>query len=72
MGMQELFPAAFARLNQGLRCGKGQDELPSEGIGPVVKGFQGRRVVFQQCLLELVDEICQEVVYEGMVSACVS
>ncbi len=56
MGVQELLPAPLAGLNQRLRRGKGQDELPSEGIGPVVKGFQRRRIVFQQGLLELVDQ----------------
>src|SRR5215469_14458382 len=55
VGVQELLPSPFASLNQCLRRWESQDELPGEGISPVVKGFQRRWIIFQQGLLELVD-----------------
>lgn len=56
MRVQELFPLALASFDQGLRRGEGKDELPGEGVGPILKGLQSRRVIFRQSLLELVNQ----------------
>src|SRR6266436_187121 len=56
VGVQELLPATFARFGQCLWSWKLQDKIPSGGTDPVLEGFQRRRVILDQRLLELVDQ----------------
>src|SRR5262245_33165118 len=57
VSMQELFPPAFACLNQDLRRGKLNNEVPRRGTGPIVKGLQGSWIIFHQSLLKLVNQL---------------
>jgi len=56
VGVKELFPATFACAHQGLGGRKLDDEVPGGRAGPILKGFQGRRIILDQGLLELVQE----------------
>ena len=47
VGVQELFPAAFAGFAQGLGSGKALDKVPGAFGRPIVKGFQSRWIVFR-------------------------
>jgi hypothetical protein len=56
VAVQELFPFAFACSAQDLRAGEGFQKGPSRRQRPVLKGFQGGRIVFLQSTLELIDQ----------------
>src|ERR1700747_2588597 len=56
VGMEELLPAAPAGFDQGLGGRKLNDKIPREGTGPIVKGLECRRIIFQQGLLKFVDQ----------------
>ena len=56
VGVQELLPAALAGTGQGLRRREGQDELPGGGVSPILEGLESRRIVFEQGLLQLIDQ----------------
>jgi hypothetical protein len=56
VGVKELFPATLAGLNQRLRGGKADDEVPGERTGPIVKGLEGCGKILHQGLLKLVDQ----------------
>ena len=54
--VEEFFPSAFAGLDQDGRGGEGLDEGPRAGYGPILEGFQGRRVILAQGGPELADQ----------------
>lgn len=56
MEVQEFFPPPLAGFDQQRRGGKLDHEFPGKWAGPVLKGLQSRRIVFQQGLLELIDQ----------------
>src|SRR6266700_3771427 len=56
MAMQKFFPLPFAGGLQGAGSGKLFDPGPGEGLGPVLKAFQGQRIIVGQGRLELVDQ----------------
>src|ERR1043166_2603863 len=56
VSVQEFLPTALARFDQDWGSGKLNDEVPSKGAGPIVKGFERSRIVFNQSLLKFVDQ----------------
>src|SRR5439155_10545526 len=44
MSMKEFFPFALARCHQRRRSGENQHKGPASRFGPVIKGFQSRRI----------------------------
>ena len=56
VSVQELLPAALAGFGQRLRGRKFQDKTPSGRTNPILEGLQGRRVILEERLLELVDQ----------------
>lgn len=56
VGVQKVFPLAFARFDQCLRCRKRDDKRPRGRDGPVVKRGERGGIVFIKRLLELVHQ----------------
>ena len=56
VAVKELFPFTFACRRQRLRAWKGFQEGPGCRQRPVLEGFEGRRIVFLERTLELVDQ----------------
>ena len=55
VAMKKGLPFPGAGTSQDCRGGKTFQEFPGRRDGPIIKGFQGCRVVFGQRLLELID-----------------
>ena len=56
LGVKEFFPALLAGGGQFFRGGELDDKVPASGLGPILEGLEGRRIIFDQGLLELVDQ----------------
>ena len=56
MRVQKLFPALRTGGGQFFRRGKLDHKIPAKGLVPILKGFQRRRIILAQGLLELVDQ----------------
>ena len=54
--VEELFPFAFAGPSQRRRRGEDFHKGPSRWQRPVLKGFEGRRIVFLQSALKLIEQ----------------
>ena len=54
--MQEVFPAAFARLEQCLRRGEPFDERPRRRRAPILERLQCDGIILVKCLLKLIDK----------------
>src|SRR5947199_9307293 len=56
MSMKEFFPFALARCHQRRRSGENQHKGPASRFGPVIKGFQSRRIILLESSLQLVNQ----------------
>ena len=54
--VEELFPLAYASLLQSGWGGKGFDKSPGKGLGEIIEGLEGRWIILEQSLEELVNE----------------
>ena len=56
MGVEELLPLATAGLDEEFGRWKGEEEVPRRSPRPIVKGFEGRGIVFLEGGDELVNQ----------------
>ena len=56
LGVEELFPAPLSGGDQFFRGGELDDKVPAPGLRPILEGLEGRRIILDQGLLELVDQ----------------